>query len=135
MARIERKVGVPTYFYRRLEVETGKEPYISIGISTKIIPYYAKIKYLLDPDDQHSPYYLLSGGVSLAEGEEIDFDKFLDNLEQRINYGLGVGIIIKNIEFEILYGKYNYQIFGVPQQEEEKLYSSTKLTFNCKYRF
>ncbi|MEI6857944.1 hypothetical protein [Psychrilyobacter sp.] len=135
LARIERKVGIPTEFYRRLEVETGEEPYISIGINTKITPYYAKIRYLLDPGNEYSLYYLFSGGVNLAEGEEINFDKFLDNLEQSINYGIGIGITIKNVEFEILYGKYNYQILGAPQEEEENLYSSAKLTFNCKYRF
>lgn len=135
LARIEREVGIPTEFYRRLEFETGEEPYISVGVSTKIIPYYAKIRYLLDPEDQSSPYYLFSAGVNFVEGEEFEFDVFLDDLRQRINYGVGVGITVENIEFEILYGRYNYQILGVPQEEEENLYNSTKLTFNCKYRF
>lgn len=135
LTRIEKDVNIPIEFYRRLEFETEEEPYINIGVSTKITPYYAKIKYLLDPEDEYSPYYLFSTGANLVEGEEIGFNEFLGNFEQRLNYGIGVGITIKNFEFEILYGKYNYQILGVSQQEDENLYSSTKLTFNCKYRF
>lgn len=132
---IEREIGIPAGFYRRLEFETGEEPYINVGVSTKIIPYYAKLKYLLDPENQYSPYYLFSMGVNLVEGEDIAFDAFLDDLSQRINYGVGVGIAFKNIEVEVLYGKYNYQNIGVPHQDEKSLYSSTKITFGCKYRF
>jgi hypothetical protein len=129
------KVKIPTEFYRRLDFETGEEPYISIGVSTKIIPYYAKIRYLLDPKDESSPYYLFSIGVNLVDGEEVEINKFLDDLSQRINYGVGVGITLKNLELEMLYGRYNYEMIRVPQQEENDLYSSTKLTFNCKYKF
>ncbi|MCS5420557.1 MULTISPECIES: hypothetical protein [Psychrilyobacter] len=118
-----------------MEFETGEAAYISIGVSTKIIPYYAKIKYLLDPEDQSSPCYLFSAGVNLVEGEGVDLDKFLNDFNQMVNYGVGVGITVKNVEFEILYGKYNYQIIEVTQQEEENIYNSTRLTFNCKYRF
>ncbi|UUV18583.1 porin family protein [Fusobacteria bacterium ZRK30] len=132
---IEREVGIPTGFYRRLEFETGEEPYINVGVSTKIIPYYAKLKYLLDLEDQSSPYYLFSMGVNLVEGEDIAFDAFLDDLSQRVNYGIGVGITFKDVEVEILYGKYNYQNIGIPHQDEKSLYSSTKITFGCKYRF
>ena len=133
LARGEAKV--PTEFYRRLDFETGEEPYISIGVNTKIIPYYAKIRYLLDPEDKSSPYYLFSVGVNLVDGQEVEINKFLDDLSQRINYGVGVGITLKNLELEILYGRYNYEMLRVPQQEENDLYSSTKLTLNCKYKF
>lgn len=132
---IEREIGIPAGFYRRLEFETGEEPYINVGVSTKIIPYYAKLKYLLDPEDQSSPYYLFSLGVNLVEGEDIAFNKVLNDLAEMINYGIGVGIVFKGLEIEVLYGKYNYQNIGIPHQDEKSLYSSTKLTFGCKYRF
>lgn len=135
LSTIERKIGIPTEFYRRLEFETGEEPYINVGVNTKIIPYYAKLKYLLDPEDQTSPYYLFSAGVNLVEGEDIAFDKVLNDLAEMVNYGIGVGIAFKNIELEVLYGKYNYQNIGIPQENEKSLYSSTKITFGCKYRF
>ena len=135
LARIERTIGIPTEFYKRLGFETGEEPYISVGVSTRIIPYYAKLRYFLDPEDQDSPYYLFSLGVNFVDGEEISFDKVLDNLAQRINYGVGVGVMIDNTELEILYGKYNYQMVGIPHSEEKDLYTSTKLSFNYKYRF
>lgn len=130
-----RVAKIPTEFYRRLDFETGEEPYISIGVSTKIIPYYAKIRYLLDPKDESSAYYLFSVGVNLVDGQEVEINKFLDDLSQRINYGVGVGITLKNLELEMLYGRYNYEMLRVPQQEENDLYSSTKLTLNCKYKF
>lgn len=101
----------------------------------KITPYYARLKYLLNPEDHSSPYYLFLMGANLVEGENINFYEFVGDLEQRINYGIGVGITFKNVEFEILYGKYNYQIFRVSRKQKEDLYSSTKLTFNCKYKF
>jgi hypothetical protein len=135
LAMIEREVGIPTEFYRRLEFETGEEPYISIGVSTRIIPYYAKIRYLLDPEDDTSPYYLFSMGVSFIDGEELDFNVFLNDLAQRVNYGVGVGVTYNRFEIEILYGQYNYYMFGVPRSTQTDLYNSTKLTFNCKYRF
>ncbi|OQY42882.1 MAG: hypothetical protein B6227_00810 [Fusobacteriia bacterium 4572_74] len=135
LVRIEREVWIPAETYRRLEFVSGKEPYINVGISTKIIPYYAKLKYLLNPEDKSSPYYLFSIGVNLVEGEDVAFNAFLDNISQRINYGIGVGVPFENIEIEILYGKYNYQNIGILQQEEKNLYSSTKITFGCKYRF
>jgi len=129
------KKEMSTEFHRKLKFETKKDPHINVGVSTKITPYYAKLKYLLEPEDEYSLYYLLSMGANLVEGEEIDFNKFFGDIEQSLNYGIGVGITIKNIELEILYGKYNYQILGAPQQEDKNFYSSTKLTFNCKYRF
>ena len=135
LVRLEREIGIPTEFYRRLEFETGEEPYISIGINTRIIPYYAKLRYLLGLEDESSPYYLFSVGVNFIDGEEVSFNKALDNLAQRVNYGIGVGIVIDNTELEILYGKYNYQMIGISHSEEKDLYSATKLTFNYKYRF
>ncbi len=135
LSMIERGVGIPAEFYKRLEFETGEEPYINVGVNTKIIPYYAKLKYLLDPEDQTSPYYLFSAGVNLVEGEDIAFDRVLDDLAQRVNYGIGVGVAFKNTELEMLYGRYNYENIGIYQQDQKSLYSSTKITFGCKYRF
>lgn len=135
LTRMEKSVRIPGNFHNKIKFETKEEPYINIGFSTKITPYSAKIKYLLNPEDKYSPYYLFSTGTNLIDGEEIDINEFLGNFRQRLNYGIGIGITIKNIEFEILYGKYNYQIIGVTKQKEDTLYSSNKLTFNCKYRF
>lgn len=132
---IEDRVGIPANFYRRLEFETGEEPHINVGLSTRIIPYYAKLKYLLDPENQSSPYYLFSLGINLVEGEDMAFDEFLDDIGQRVNFGIGVGILLKKLELEVLYGKYNYQNVGLSQEKEKSLYSSTKITFACKYRF
>jgi len=132
---IEKKLEIPYEVYRRLEFESGKEPYMNIGVSTKIIPYYAKLKYLLNPGNESSTYYLFSMGVNLIEDEEVALDMFIDDIAQRVNYGVGVGISLENLELEILYGKYNYENLRVYQQKDDNLYNLTRITFGCKYRF
>lgn len=135
LSMIERKAGMSPRFFRKLKFETGEEAYINIGVNTKIIPYYTEVKYFLDPDKEFTAYYLLTLGVNLVDGDDIEFDKFLNDFSQSINYGIGVGITIRNIELEILFGKYNYQNIGNPQEKDKSLYSSTKITFACKYKF
>ena len=125
--------------YNKYDIDTLEHNIDRLGLkrllTTQKLTTAFCVKYLLNPEDKYSPYYLFSTGTNLIDGEEIDINEFLGNFRQRLNYGIGIGITIKNIEFEILYGKYNYQIIGVTKQKEDTLYSSNKLTFNCKYRF
>jgi hypothetical protein len=119
----------------RIKFEAGEEDEINLGGDTIIYPYYAKLRYLLDPQDNYTPYYLVSLGINYVDGEELIFSKFVNDLTERMNYGIGVGIEFKESEIEILYGKYNYQVVGVAKIESENMYSSTRLTLKYKYKF
>jgi len=135
MTKIENISGISNEFYRRLKFDIGEDLSINLGANVTIYPYYAKIKYLLDPSNNFTPYYLISVGFNYIDGEDIAFAKVLDDLSQRMNYGIGVGIEFYHFELEVLYGKYNYQVISVSHEDDMNLYSSTKLTLNCKYRF
>ena len=135
MAKIEGISGLSNEFYRRLRFDVGEDATINLGANVTIYPYYAKMKYLLDPSNNYTPYYLVSIGFNYVDGEDIAFAKILDDLSQRMNYGIGVGIEFFNLELEVLYGKYNYQVISISYEDDLNLYSSTKLTFSFKYRF
>ena len=128
-----RKLSVPNSILDRLKFDAGEEAHILAGGSTKVIPYYANIKYLLDPYRNYSTSYIISIGANYVDGE--DMDKILDNLSQRLNYGIGVGIEYNNSEFQLLYGRYNYKMIIISNEDDENLYKSAKLTLTWKYRF
>ncbi|RUA07045.1 MAG: hypothetical protein DSY38_03400 [Fusobacteria bacterium] len=135
LERIEDTLRLPKGFTNRFVMDTGEEATINVGPSATIIPYYAKLKYLLDPTGIYSPYYLIMVGANYVEDDDIAISKMVEDISQMLNYGIGVGVEFPNTEIEILYGRYNYQMIWNGREEDKNLYSSTKLTISYKYKF
>jgi len=123
-------LSVPHSILDRIKFDAGEEDYIYAGSSTTIIPYYASLKYLLDPYQKFSPFYIVKIGINYVDDEDIS--KLLDELSQRFNYGIGVGVEYNNLVFGLLYGKYSYSTL-IPSHLSDK--DITKLTFSWKYKF
>jgi hypothetical protein len=125
---------IPKGIYDRLRFDAGEEAAIMVGPTTTVYPYYAKLMYLLDPAGRYTPYYVISLGFNYIDGEDVAFAKVMDELSERVNYGIGVGVNFDSSEIEILYGKYNYETIST-SHDDRNTYSSTRLTFTYKYKF
>jgi hypothetical protein len=127
--------GFATRFLGRIEVEFGEDPYIVVGHSGEIYPYYANLKYNLNPYDETSSYYLISIGFNWVDGEDFNLNRIVSSLGERINYGIGAGKEFENSKIEVLYGRYNYKMIMSAKLDEKNLYSSTRITILYEYKF
>lgn len=127
----EEILGIPESFYSHFQYESGTGFTMRTGKNTKIIPYYAKLRYLLHPILFQTLYYVATLGISYIDGEELEMDRLVNEYMKRVNYGMGIGILVGNLEMEFLYGVYNYQI----QTYEKDVYHSTRITLIAKYVF